>query len=59
MDTGILLAFLVFFTLGAVVVFAWVSHERTEARRHKNTPRSTLAADAPDSMPPGQRPPDV
>lgn len=53
MDTGSLLAFLALFTLIAVIVFAWVSKRRTEARRHdpaahRDENKSTLAKDAPD-----------
>lgn len=59
MNTEILLAFLAFGTLGAVCIFAWRSSERTEARRRSNAPRSTLAADEPDSKPAGQKPPDT
>lgn len=54
MGTETLLAFLAFGTLGAVVLFAWRSSTKTEQRRHENTRKSTLAADAPDSTPDGR-----
>lgn len=59
MTTEILLAILAFGTLGAVVVFAYVSNIRTEERRQKATRKSTLAADAPNRTPPGERPVDT
>lgn len=59
MDTSFLTVVLALVTLGAVVVFALVSKERTEARRRSNTPKSTLAADAPDVAPAGSKPVDT
>lgn len=41
--------FLFFFTLGAVIVFALVSKKKTEARMEDDSaPKSTLAEDAPN-----------
>lgn len=49
MDTSIFLPILTFGTMFAVIVFALVSKERTERRRKDpDTPKSTLASDAPD-----------
>ena len=55
----ILVPFLAFGTIGAVVAFAWLSQIKTDKRRHSNTPKSTLAADSADSTSPGQKPVDV
>ncbi len=54
-----LLGVLVFGTLGAVAVFAYISAEKTSERLHSNSRKSTLAADSPNATPPGQKPPDV
>ncbi len=59
MTTTFLLGFLAFGTMGAVAVFGYLSAVRTADRLHSNTRKSTLAADAPDRVPPGQRPVDV
>jgi hypothetical protein len=49
MDTSLFLPILTFGTMFAVAVFALVSKERTEKRRKDpNSPKSTLAKDAPD-----------
>ncbi|MGR3512007.1 MAG: hypothetical protein ACU0GG_04530 [Paracoccaceae bacterium] len=49
MDLDILLAILIFGTLGAVAVFALVSKKRTEDRLEDDqAEKSRLAADAPD-----------
>lgn len=49
MNTEILLAFLAFGTMGAIVMFGWRSAVATEERRRSDVKPSTLAADAPDS----------
>jgi hypothetical protein len=54
-----LIGVLAFGTLGIVLAFAWRSQVMTDKRRHEATPKSTLAADAPNSTPPGQRPVDT
>lgn len=59
MGTETLLAVLAFGTLAAVAIAAYISSERTSERLHANSRKSTLAADAPDTAPPGQKPPDV
>jgi len=59
MSTTILLAVLAFGTLGAGAVFGSLSAVRTADRLHSNTRKSTLAADAPNTVPPGERPVDV
>jgi len=59
MSTEILLAILAFGTMGAVVAFGWRSALATEERRQKAVKRSTLAADGPNAMPPGERPADT
>ena len=55
----ILVPFLAFGTIGAVIAFAWLSQIRTDERRRSNKPKSTLAADSVDRTPPGQKPVDV
>ncbi|MCE6951891.1 hypothetical protein LAZ40_19425 [Cereibacter sphaeroides] len=48
MDFAWIVPFLFLFTLLAGVVFAMVSKDRIEARRHDpNAPKSTLAKDGP------------
>lgn len=59
MSTEVLLGVLVFVTLGSVVVFAYLSAERTNKRLHSNSRKSTLAEDAPNETPPGEKPPDT
>jgi hypothetical protein len=49
MDLEMLMAILIFGTLGAVAVFALVSKKRTEERMEDDdAKKSRLAADAPD-----------
>jgi hypothetical protein len=45
-------------TLGAVAVFGYLSSVKTAERLHSNTRKSTLAADAPSTLPPGEKPVD-
>jgi hypothetical protein len=59
MDTSTLIGFLAFGTLGAVAVFAYLSAVKTADRLHSRTRKSTLAADAPSTLPPGQKPADT
>lgn len=47
MDFG--LGILTFGTLGFAAVFGYLSARATENRRHMNLPKSTLAADAPNT----------
>ncbi|MEO1550422.1 MAG: hypothetical protein AAFR93_08320 [Pseudomonadota bacterium] len=47
MDT--LIIALPLLTIGAVVAFALLSKRKTEAARDSDAPKSTLAADAPDT----------
>lgn len=47
MDFG--LGILTFGTLGFVCAFAYLSARATEKRRQMNLPKSTLAADAPNT----------
>jgi hypothetical protein len=57
MNAATLLAVLALGTLGAVTVFGYLSAVRTAERLgDPRRPRSTLAADAPDRAPPGERP---
>lgn len=45
-----LLIFLALFTIGAVVVWAYIGKKRTEKRMQNGSiPKSTLAKDAPDT----------
>lgn len=55
MDNSTLMAVLTFGTLGAVLVFALVSMVRISRRQRSNTRKSTLAADAPNTTPPGEK----
>lgn len=59
MSIEVLLGILAFGTLGSVCVFAYLSAVRTNERLHSDSKKSTLAADAPDSKPPGVKPPDT
>ena len=59
MDTTTLVGILAFGTLGAVAVFAYLSSVKTADRLHSNMRKSTLAADAPDTVPAGQKPVDT
>jgi hypothetical protein len=59
MSTTILLAVLAFGTLGAGAVFGYLSSVRTSERLHSASRKSTLAADAPSTVPPGQKPVDT
>jgi hypothetical protein len=59
MDTYSLIGVLAFGTMGAFAVFAYLSAVKTADRLHSNTRKSTLAADAPSTVPPGQKPVDT
>ena len=59
MSTEFLIAFLAFGTISAVAVFGYVSAVRTQQRLHSNKRKSTLAADAPDTLPRGEKPVDT
>jgi hypothetical protein len=59
MDMTTLIGVLAFGTLGAAAVFAYLCAVKTADRLHSNTRKSTLAADAPSTLPPGQKPPDT
>jgi hypothetical protein len=59
MDTYSLIGILAFGTMGAFAIFAYISSVKTADRLHSNTRKSTLAADAPNTVPPGQKPPDT
>jgi hypothetical protein len=59
MDTYSLIGVLAFGTMGAFAVFAYLSAVKTADRLHSNTRKSTLAADAPSTLPPGQKPVDT
>lgn len=59
MDNSTLMAVLTFGTLGAVLVFALVSMVRISRRQRSNTRKSTLAADAPNTTPLGEKPVDT
>lgn len=54
-----LIGVLAFGTLGAFAVFGYLSAVKTADRLHSNRKKSTLAADAPSSLPPGERPVDT
>jgi hypothetical protein len=59
MDEIPFLAIMAFGTMLAVVIFAMVNIKKTEDRRHSNTKKSTLAADAPNKTAPGEKPVDT
>lgn len=59
MTASFIVPFLALFTLGAGAVFGYLSAVKTADRLHSNTRKSTLAADAPNSTPPGVKPVDV
>lgn len=59
MLTEVFLPLLTFGTLFAVAVFGYISAVKTEERRQSNTQKSTLAADAPSTLPPGVKPVDT
>jgi hypothetical protein len=59
MLSGVIVPLLAFGTIGAIIVFAWISQIKTERRRQSGAPKSTLAADSPDRKPDGVQPPDV
>ncbi len=59
MDANILIGVLALGTLGAVAVFAYLSAVKTAERLHSNSRKSTLAADSPSTLPPGESPPDT
>ena len=59
METGTLIGILAFGTLFAVLVFAYRSTVEMQKRMEADVPKSTLAADAPDTTPPGVKPVDT
>ena len=59
MNVEILMATLALGTLLAVTAFGYVSANRTHARLHSNRRKSTLAADAPSTLPKGVKPVDT
>jgi hypothetical protein len=54
-----LIGVLAFGTMGAFAVFAYLSSVKTADRLHSNARKSTLAADAPSTLPPGEKPADT
>lgn len=59
MSSNLLIGVLALGTIGAVAIFAYLSSVKTAKRLHSNTRKSTLAADAPSTLPPGEKPVDV
>lgn len=59
MDTSSLIGILALGTLSAGGIFAYLSAVKTADRLHANTRKSTLAADAPNTVPPGEKPVDT
>lgn len=60
MDANTLIAVLTFGTLLGTTIFAYRSTQEIERRRQQKIARkSTLAADAPDTTPPGVKPADT
>lgn len=59
MDGYWLVGVLALGTLSAGAVFAFMSAVKTAYRLHSQTRKSTLAADAPSTLPPGEKPVDT
>ncbi len=59
MDTSTLIGILALGTLSAGAIFAYLSAVKTADRLHSDKRKSTLAADAPDTVPAGQKPVDT
>ena len=59
MFSGTIIGVLSLGTLSAVAIFAYVSSVKTADRLHSNKRKSTLAADAPSTLPPGAKPADT
>ncbi|MFO1144515.1 MAG: hypothetical protein U1E59_19500 [Amaricoccus sp.] len=59
MDTSTLIGVLAFGTLAVGAIFGYLSAVKTADRLHSNTRKSTLAEDAPNTVPPGQKPVDT
>jgi hypothetical protein len=59
MDTSTLIGVLALTTVGAFAIFGYLSSVKTSERLHSNTRKSTLAADAPSTTSPGQKPVDT
>lgn len=59
MDFSFIVPLLALGTIGAVAIFGYLSAVRTNERLHSNTQKSTLAADAPSTTPPGVKPIDT
>jgi hypothetical protein len=53
-----LIGALALMTLGAVAVFGYLSSVKTAERLHSEKRKSTRAADAPSTLPPGEKPVD-
>jgi hypothetical protein len=59
MSWEFLTAALAFGTLITVAVLGYISAVATQKRLHSNKRKSTLAADAPSTLPPGEKPVDT
>ena len=59
MSWDALVGLLAFGTLFAVALLAYISSVATLQRLHSNKQKSTLAADAPSTLPPGVKPVDT
>jgi hypothetical protein len=59
MFSGSLVAILSLGTLLAVAIFGYMSAVATTKRLHSNKRKSTLAADAPSTLPPSVKPVDT
>jgi hypothetical protein len=59
MDTGTLIGVLAFGTMLAVLVLAYRSNIEMQKRMESDKPKSTLAADAPNTTPKGVKPVDT
>jgi hypothetical protein len=59
MDFAFIVPILALGTIGAFAIFGYMSAVKTNDRLHSNTRKSTLAADAPSTTPPGVKPIDT
>ncbi len=59
MDFSFIVPLLALGSIGAFAIFGYMSSVRTADRLHSNTRKSTLAADAPSTTPPGVKPVDT
>jgi len=59
MSWDFLVGILAFGTLGTVAILGYIGSVKAQQRLHANKRKSTLAADAPSTLPPGVKPVDT